>query len=647
MTQPDDLFPSTTANYDSLAAHAARTQADWEAEMYGNENDRWGNVNTGLRGGLDLNYPLPVAIMRYIAQQLGLGGALATLDSVGAALNGFWSTLESSANTAGANATTAVNQISSMITNAATGTAAALGTALANTVTNVQNTWDRFWEGIFGGTASGKTAADLKTAAQTVNATAATGVANANTAQSAVAATNTALFGASTPASAIIPGAVPDVTRDMSSSTQAIINAINQLAGGSSSGSDEDSIRTALRNIPQGNIIPFASPAVSVTSDAGQTVSGWTLFYSAGGASGTQSVTGSHEVGSGANFAVVSVQYHLSTGNVNSAARSVTFGSLTMTSLGGQGLNGSLAQEFFGVYLPTPPSGAQTVTVSITPSGTGKVISLAAESASYCGVASVGAVVTAFVGAGSLTHTVTSATNNMVVQAFSMFNGSTGATLGSYNKSLRGDTGVYGGSPALTGMLFGDAAGASTVTFTATSTNGLSGNSAAINLLAVGGGIMGSGFRAYRASTTAVTSTTANTETKLTGSFFDTTSGSGTYNTSDLTYDTTTNKLTVSYAGWYTVTLTLSCSSSLAVSAFFWPILYINNTIARRGSSVYVPSGASNNGTFSTTWQVYLNSGDYLEPGAMRSTTGGAVLVGDSTGALSSFELALTNRSAY
>lgn len=48
--------------------------------------------------------------------------------------------------------------------------------------TNVQSTWDRFWEAIFGGTVSGKTVSDFKTAGQSVNSTASTANTNATTA---------------------------------------------------------------------------------------------------------------------------------------------------------------------------------------------------------------------------------------------------------------------------------------------------------------------------------------------------------------------------------------------------------------------------------------------------------------------------------
>ncbi len=61
-------------------------------------------------------------------------------------------------------------------------TAGTAGTNATTALGNIQNSWDRFWEAIFGGTVSGKTVSDFKTAGQSVNSTASTANTNATTA---------------------------------------------------------------------------------------------------------------------------------------------------------------------------------------------------------------------------------------------------------------------------------------------------------------------------------------------------------------------------------------------------------------------------------------------------------------------------------
>lgn len=53
MTQPDQYFPDSAFNYDSLSDLAARSQEDWEAEIYGKEEDRFGGILGALFDGLE------------------------------------------------------------------------------------------------------------------------------------------------------------------------------------------------------------------------------------------------------------------------------------------------------------------------------------------------------------------------------------------------------------------------------------------------------------------------------------------------------------------------------------------------------------------------------------------------------------------
>lgn len=77
---------ASSVDFGGLAAFAAKTEADWRNELQVAETDRWGRVNTGLRGDLDPNLPVVVAIMKWIADKLGLTGALNTLAEIGAAI---------------------------------------------------------------------------------------------------------------------------------------------------------------------------------------------------------------------------------------------------------------------------------------------------------------------------------------------------------------------------------------------------------------------------------------------------------------------------------------------------------------------------------------------------------------------------------
>jgi hypothetical protein len=184
MTQPDELFPSTTANYDSLAAHAAKTQTDWEDENTGLETDRWGTVRDGLRGGLDLSYPLPVAILRYIAQSLGLGGALDTLEHVGAAIGGFITDINDGLSGLLADLIGTPETVIGNITN-----------VIIDGTASVQNFLDDLFNGHTGGSATGKTAAQVKVAVAGTVSTANTASTNATTAIASVSSLTAVLEG--------------------------------------------------------------------------------------------------------------------------------------------------------------------------------------------------------------------------------------------------------------------------------------------------------------------------------------------------------------------------------------------------------------------------------------------------------------------
>ena len=67
MTSPDGFEPLGAANYSSLAAFAAKTQEDWEDEIRGEQETRWGTgVLGGLFQGLQQGKPFVVSLITAI-----------------------------------------------------------------------------------------------------------------------------------------------------------------------------------------------------------------------------------------------------------------------------------------------------------------------------------------------------------------------------------------------------------------------------------------------------------------------------------------------------------------------------------------------------------------------------------------------------
>jgi hypothetical protein len=148
---------------------------------------------------------------------------------------------------------------------------------------------------------------------------------------------------------------------------------------------------------------------------------------------------------------------------------------------------------------------------------------------------------------------------------------------------------------------------------------------------------VGSGFRAYRASTSgvALSNTGLPAASLLANSFFDTTE----YCTTDITPAlATANKITLSVSGWYAVTLKLYFPSTHPASDIACAI-YKNGTLIRIGGDALA------SGVFGVqaTFNIYLAASDYIQPGY--ATVGsGITVVGDAAGVTSFFEVMFTNR---
>jgi hypothetical protein len=213
---------------------------------------------------------------------------------------------------------------------------------------------------------------------------------------------------------------------------------------------------------PWSPIVRVETPAVvapvpSVTFDA---VSGGHTDSGIGDASATWPHTAS-----GIAAAVVVGLRWSQTGGIGTAMRTVTYGPVTMTSLGVRGLNDEAINAFSGVYeeffgMRNPPAGAQTV--SVTLERTASNLSFEACSVSYAQVSGfVPAPAVSGTEAGTgMTQPVNSAMNEMVAQMFATASGSIAA----YNQTLR--------FSSANGFLIGDAPGAAAISFTATRTSG-------------------------------------------------------------------------------------------------------------------------------------------------------------------------------
>ena len=242
-------------------------------------------------------------------------------------------------------------------------------------------------------------------------------------------------------------------------------------------------------NLESGTTYEYKARAVfggGDTSEQSAPVRGATLAgvtFDSAGAGGTGSGAGSatttwpHTVSAESNTVVVGMRWAQSVGLLplnETPTRTATFGGTVMTSLGVLGLNNAaltatalngtfVYQEFFG--LRDPPTGAQTVSVSVNRQGAGSV-SLTGCSVTYKAVSGIGAVTSVFgTEAGTvLAQPVSSATDEMVVQMFSTATG----TISGYNQTVRFD-----GAPNGIGLVIGDAAGAPSVPFTAVRATGV------------------------------------------------------------------------------------------------------------------------------------------------------------------------------
>ena len=520
----------------------------------------------------------------------------------------------------------------------------ALGTDLSNT-----------WDSLFGSTsAPSNTAKVLQTAVSDLGDawTALFGSSSNPTTGSQVLQTAvqdldnawTALFGSSSaPSSSAVLQypALPAVTvggssDDIQSFFQNIADVVDQAVnGGSPSGATIDSILTNLQKFPQSNIaIDTAAGSSTVAYDAtGAGATSATTMSSSG------SISGNHTIGTGANYVVASVTYYTSSTIPQYIPVTVTCGGVAMEQLDSINM-GIAGQGILALYaLSSPPTGTQSIEWSFSDPGI-SVYTAALESTSYSGWGSTGTVVSASgIGTGLSSGAVSSASGQMVIQTFAVAT-SAGPTISSYNKTSRANSGAINNSTFgyEMALLIGDAAGASSVTFTATGGNvNDRWGSLAVAIGAPGSGV-GSGLLCFNNSTSTVNGSSG-TNT-FPNDFFN----QNVYLTEDMTYSTTGNTLTIGLAGWYKVRVNV-LEAAVITAHFIRTVLYHNGSVVQVGTTMPVSTTASNTYVTGDAYSVYCVPGDTLQPGYWLSGSVSSVFVGETTGAFSYWSASLMNRS--
>jgi hypothetical protein len=215
-----------------------------------------------------------------------------------------------------------------------------------------------------------------------------------------------------------------------------------------------------------------------------------TGFLQTTSTSGVINGTWSHTATAGAAVVVAVEVYSWDAADTSYASRTVTYNGVAMTSLGVRNAPSNIGWvELFG--LTSAPGGTKTVAVNLPArspsSGLDTIFGVVANSVSYNGATSFGTpVANSGTGTSLSSGSVTSATGRMVAHAFAAIEPSGSATtvdLSAYNKTSRylNNFGTSGGDRL--GFEIGDAAGASTVSFTATAAHTAAWASLAVDLI--------------------------------------------------------------------------------------------------------------------------------------------------------------------
>lgn len=194
-------------------------------------------------------------------------------------------------------------------------------------------------------------------------------------------------------------------------------------------------------------IKPGPAPVVPVFDAVGSGGTQTSLGASSLATSGTHTCSG--------NAVIVAISV-TSLSSVSGAT--ITYGGQSMTQLGVANMNNNAALPMALYGLLNPPTGLQTISVSVT--GV-YLATVSMTSASYSGVSSLGGVTTNYGSSAAPSQSVSSSSSALVVQAFG--SGISAASYSGYNQSKRAENdGTYAN------VMQGDATGAASVTFSAT-----------------------------------------------------------------------------------------------------------------------------------------------------------------------------------
>ncbi len=145
--------------------------------------------------------------------------------------------------------------------------------------------------------------------------------------------------------------------------------------------------------------------------------------------------------------------------------------------------------------------------------------------------------------------------------------------------------------------------------------------------------VSGVGLQVSRASVTAVTGVSGSDQIAP-ASFFDTTEV-----VSGITWDAATSTATVIESGWYTCSLSLTNSRSLA-ACICRGLLWVDGAVKRRGAADSESANTIGERTYFHSGSLFLPAGAQVQPGYYQNTSFDPFLLGDSNGTKSWFSMA-------
>lgn len=512
-------------------------------------------------------------------------------------------------------------------------------------------------------------------AADAAEANAQTGITNAATADGKAVSINQALFGQSTPGSAIAQSKVTNLATDLAAklTSSSSLNASNLLSGWLSAA------RVSDNSLPQAKVTSLPSDLSTISTNA--TNAGNTAGTALTDAAAAQ-VTADDATATGlANAAdIVALKAAQSGGNNSGYSGSDTFDYINAATLntanwavtlygsyGHLGVNGSDAYWVNGSVSPSgygsevarwnagTATDYQVVTMVVNTAGAGSngVLGLIARANSAL-TEGVRVSVSPVLGVILLEKLAGGAIGSTYFHGGPIPNGATIQLIAGTSSNVRGFQVKMNGATVIDAVdnsgtlsLYGAGYRYSALEYKVYSTGSVIENAGKVAAWSVADNapapVVGSGYRVYKSSGTHTI--TANGDNLFPNSFFN----GFDYGTSDYTYDAATaNKLTVAYTGWYHVQINVGLTINTMITDMA-AVLYRNGTMVQRGPSFW----GITNGVIGTrgpahvggSFIIYLEAGDYIQPGYWQTTlysASGTLTAGSST---TYFAASLINKS--